>query len=446
MTDDPQIDDIDIDSDSEDLNAGGGPDRASLKDTWNSNPLLKIGAVVAGVVVLTFLYFSFVGPADEDKPKTMIGLAGGGSPVKVIPGQEDVDEEYRAAMEKENKMRAEQALNTGTSAMPTPIGTAQTEGVTVPQVNNVTTEDPLAEWRAKTEAKRVLQETAPTTEEEPMRPEVVPLVQPVRPQATMKMDPAAVAALSQQMRIIVTAQAPEGSKNSPITSVENAYTKMKAAQKDAEAKMKADATSGGTAGGGVAGGAPGEIAKAKVIIQAGSISFAQLLNDLNSDIRGPVLAQVLSGPLQGGRALGEFQMQDEYLTLTFSRIVKDGVTYTVNGIALDEVTTLAAQQTDVDHHYMQRVLLPAAASFVEGYGSAVAETGQSTTTTSGGGVASDVPEPDAKEEVFKGIEKASSKISQLIDQEANRPITVTLNRGTTMGILFTQPVTTASAQ
>lgn len=440
MTNDPQIDDIDIDNDGEDLDSGA-PERASLKDTWNGNPLLKLGAVIGGVVVLAFLYFNFVGPAEEDKPKTILNTAGA-SDVKVVPGQEDVDEEYRQAMEKENKMRAEQALSTGGSAIPTPIGTSQNEGVVVPEAPTTPKEDPLATWRAMAESKRVLQETAAPAaqEEEAMRPDVVPMVQPVRPQAAVKMDPNAVQALAGQMRVIVAAQAPEGAKTVGITTEESPYMKLK---KEKSAPEKGEGPAGMSNSPGVYGQAK---AGQKVIIQAGSISYAQLLNDLNSDIKGPVLVQMLSGPLEGGRGLGQFTMMDEFLVLTFTRIVKDGVTYTVDAIALDEETTLAAQASDVDYHYFRRVILPAAASFVEGYGAAVAETGTSTTTTAGGGVASDVPEPDAKEELFKGIEKASNKVSQIIDQNANKPITVKLFRGSTMGILFNEPVTTQNAR
>lgn len=127
------------------------------------------------------------------------------------------------------------------------------------------------------------------------------------------------------------------------------------------------------------------------------------------------------------------------------RIIKDGVAYTVNGIALDEKTTLAAHQTDVDYHYFTRVILPAAAKFIEGYGSSIAETGTQSTTTNGGGVVQDQPEPSEKESLYKGVEEASSKVSEILDEGADRPITVKVAKGTTMGILFMDEVSTASA-
>src|SRR5690606_4524314 len=108
-------------------------------------------------------------------------------------------------------------------------------------------------------------------------------------------------------------------------------------------------------------------------------------------------------------ALGQFNRQNEYLTLDFNRIVKDGVSYQISGIAMDEKTTLVGLASEVDNHYFQRIILPAAAKFIEGYAGAVAETGTSTTTTAGGGVVQETPEPDATDELYKGLETSASK-------------------------------------
>ncbi len=56
--------------------------------------------------------------------------------------------------------------------------------------------------------------------------------------------------------------------------------------------------------------------------------------------------------------MGKMSTQDEYIVITFDRIIKDGVSYRINGIALDQNTTLPAQQGDVDHHYFERIILP----------------------------------------------------------------------------------------
>lgn len=438
MIDDENNADIDGGSDNFDE---GGTQRASLKEMWESNPLLKITAAILGVIVVGVAFFTFTGGHEEVKNISVVATTAG---TKVTPGQQNVDEEYRQAIEDQNRKRAEDALNTGVSAMPTPVGTSKSGGIDVPDAPAQAQEDPLKEWRQRTEARRVLQqETLPVEEAEPPAPEIVPMVQPVRPQQqpiAMKMDPKDAQALAKQMMTIIQAQAPEKAMQLQVTQEESAYVILRDEQEAKAQAEKAAATSSSKAEA-----TAGAAAKKKLIIAAGTISYAQLLNELNSDIQGPALAQILSGPFEGGRALGSFSVQDEYLVLTFKTIVKDGVSYDIEGIALNEKTTLTGHQTDVDYHYFSRVILPAAAAFVEGYGAAVAETGTSTQVTDGGGVATEQPEPDGEEELYAGLEEASGKVSEILDERADRPITVIVAKGTTMGILFMESVTTDDA-
>lgn len=436
MTDD-QID-IDQHDEAEELSAP----KVSLKDTWDSNPLLKLAAVVLVGAVLGGVYFTFIGSKkDPNENKSIVGSADS-STVKVVAGGDEVDAEYRTAIEEQNKARAEQAFSTGASAMPTPIGAPKAQGIDLPAAPTDNQEDPLKEWRSKNVASSNLGDEAFVPEQDPglieEEPEIVPLVQPVRPQVAAKVDPNAAKALAEQMRVIITAQAPQqAARAMNVTAKDSLYTEMVRQQREA-----ARASSSGS---GEAAARAATPAGEKVIVPAGSISYAQLLTELNSDVKGPALAQILSGPLEGGRALGSFSTQEEFLVITFTRIIKDGVSYSINGIALDENTTLAGHVTDVDHHYFTRMILPAAAAFIEGYGKAASEQGQEVTTTSGGGTATAIPEPGVREELWKGSEEASKKLSEFFDEKAERPITVKVAKGTTMGILFMDPVTTASA-
>jgi type IV secretory pathway VirB10-like protein len=287
----------------------------------------------------------------------------------------------------------------------------------------------------------------------------VPMVQPIHPQPTVKMDPNVAKALSEQMRVIILAQEPKNQNLRGVTKRDSLYTikvredNAKRAKEAKEGKRSIDTVNSGgdltyvdNVKGGTAVTDVKAPAKTKTIITAGTISYAQLLNDLNSDVKGPVLAQILSGPFEGGRGIGEFKMQDDFLTLSFKRIIKDGVSYTVDGIALDEKTTLTGLQSEVDNHYLERVFIPVAADFLSGYAEAVTETGKSSTTTAGGGVVQDEPEPTGKEELYEGIKKAADKIGEFMKEDAPEGPTVKLKRGTTMGILFLQPVTTGNVE
>lgn len=451
--------DIDIDNQDDDFGQDSAP-RASIKEAWDNNPLMKIGAVVLGAVVLFGLYVTF-SPKEEGpqgKASTNIGST---SNVKAPPGSADeIDADLRVRLEEENRMKAERAAATGTSSIPVPLDGTRSDDIAIPAPPANAQEDPLQQWKEAARIRSMAEAGAPPDQDLPAEkdPEVVPMPTPIRPQqAAMKMDPNVAKALAEQMRVIISAQAPQPSKIKTVTREDSSYTVQK---KEQEAMNESGVVSGmglptaGTASGiapgmgpditlaGSSSSAAAREDKRRVISPAGSIAYAQLLNELNSDLPGPVLAHVLSGPFAGGRAIGRFSVHQEYLILEFSVIVKDAVGYTINGVALDEKTTLTGHQTDIDHHYFRRVILPAAAKFIEGYASAASKTVTSTTTTAGGGVVQNEEELDTEKELMKGVEEAAGEISAAMTEQSNRPITIKVARGTTFGILMLSSVLT----
>jgi intracellular multiplication protein IcmE len=430
--------DFDLDNQDEfesDVPAQG----ASLKDAWDNNPLMKIGAIVLAVAVLAGGYLTFFAGDDVENVSRVISTRTDN--VKVtVGGKEEIDAEYTKALAAENQRDLDRAKQRDGSTMPTPLSGASSDEISLPAPPTAAAEDPLEEWRRALDGTRVAQDSAlPSQADLPPEAPLTAIQRPAAPAPQAKMDPDAAKRLSEQMRVIIAAQMPGPARMLKATEVESEYMAL---QKEIEAAKNRDDSSRG------ADGARGldAMAGAEVIVPAGNIAYGQLLNELNSDIRGPVLVHVLSGPFTGGRALGQFTMQDEYLVLTFRGIVKEAVYYKINGIALDEKTTLTGHQSDVDRHYFTRIILPAAAEFISGYASAVAETGTTTTTTAGGGVVQDNPEPDATEEVYKGVESAADTVSEILKEGSQRPITVKLHKGTTMGILFMESVTTEDAE
>jgi intracellular multiplication protein IcmE len=444
--------DIDIDQE-DDFEQDAGP-KTSIKEAWDNNPLMKIGAVVLGAAVLFGAYMIF-GPKEEG-PQGRAVTSISTDQVKSTPGTvEDMDDDMRARLEQQNQQQLEKSAKGGGSFVPLAIDATTKEDITIPSQPRQDAEDPLAQWRqaaqerARLDLGRAPDQDAPSEKE----PEIVPMPTPVRPQqAATKMDPNVAKALADQMRVIISAQAPTPSKVKAITKQDSLYTTMKAEENERASRMSSTmgmgmpgATGAGFAGAGAMGGgvvAANDAPKTRVITPAGSIAYAQLLNELNSDIPGPVLAHVLSGPFAGGRALGKYKVEQEYLVLEFTVIVKDAVGYAIDGIALDEKTTLAGHVTDIDRHYFRRVILPAAAKFLEGYTSAAAKTVTSVTTTPGGGVVQQEEELDTKKELMKGAESAAGEIASVMTEQARRPITVKLAKGTTFGILMLSTVTT----
>jgi hypothetical protein len=443
----------DIDIDAQEDFEKEPQQKASLKETWDSNPLLKIAAVILGLALLGGGYFIFLGNEEEVNRSNVGGDTSG---AKQVVGQDVNDPEYVKKLTEQNKKLAEQQKQGGGSFVPTPIAPAENQTLALPATPNAPTGDPLAEWRAKTEAKRVKMEQEQQPEEKEVeQPEVVPMVTPIHPQPTMKMDPNAARQLAEQMRTIITTQTPAVPSRMNITTRPSAW--LQKVRKDEEEARRnkgvVSATSSmagtnqivGERGIGGTAGAPAPDAKKKIIVTAGTIAYAQLINDLNSDVKGPALAQVLSGPFEGGRAIGSFSKQEEYLTLNFTHIIKDGVSYGVSAIALDENTTLTGINSDVDHHYFARIVVPAAANFIKGYAQAASQPEQTQNTT-GSVVTTTTSQPSTREQLMKGVTEAANEVSTVIKEAAPKDITVKLWHGTTMGLLFTSPVTTGDAE
>jgi len=446
-------DNMDIDLEDE-FSEDVGSEKVSLKEMWDSNPFLKIGAVVFGAIVLGMVYMFVMGGDDTEQEADSI--------IRMAPGAagavgEEVSEAYREAVEEENIRRAEVARRIGQSAMPTPVG--QPHGQL--EVGRVDEEelsgvDPLQEWRRSAEARRFEisfgddpRDLAPA----PM-PEITPIVEPIRPQTEIVQDPEMISRLADQMRMIIATKAPESASFQSFIKIPSEYVELREerakqkAEEDAMIRSFGGATSSAGGGSSARGGGDDFYYDDEdiVLVSGGQVVYAQLLNELNSDVPTPVLAHILSGPLRGGRAIGAFTVADEYLVITFDRVIKDTISYPIDAIALDPDTTLGGMASSVDHHYFRRIILPAASRFISGYSEGVTQTQQTVVSDGGGGAVASQEELDTKQEIFMGIREAADGLTQIIDQNAMRPITVKLSRGTPMGLLFMENVRESDGQ
>jgi len=178
-----------------------------------------------------------------------------------------------------------------------------------------------------------------------------------------------------------------------------------------------------------------------IIIPAGTIEYAQLILEANTDAPGPVLAQIMSGPLNGAKILGSFTSTDNYLTLNFSTIVIDGIDYSVQAVAIDPGTTLPGVITEIDRRYFKRIILPMAAEFVTGLTEAISESGSTSVFVSNDTVTSSTSNKNSDQEVASGISKAGEKFGDILDEEADKtkPM-LRVASGTPIGVLFVAPV------
>lgn len=393
------------------------PQGGSLADIWHNNPILKILAIVLGLVVVIVVLVRFGGSKED-----VISTVGTAVQDKEAPGNE-VSEAYRTAIEDVNQQNLEKALQTGESAIPIPVSSPPVPEVKPEGEPPVAIEDPLAEWR--------------TAAEQPVVPSVEPMsgqpigAAPVQ-QAALGPTPEAVAAMSQamsaQMQAILAKHQIKGAQIAEITPANYIEEKEKAARA-AEAEVLAESA------------APVAETVEEILVPAGTIVYAKTLTEANSDVPGPVLARIESGPLAGTRILGAFEKSEEYLTLNFDQVIVKGVSQNVDAVAVDPKTTLPGVATEVDHRYWKRVFLPAAAKFIEGMGSAIASREQTTVSVNGSTVTSSKPKLNTRQEIAAGFEEGTSKVSDELEDIGDATETlVRVEAGTPIGILFLEPV------
>ena len=423
----------------DDFNSGGG-----LKDLWQNNPLLKLFVVIVGVLIVGYFALSFVSKPDPIESR----ISNAPNENETLGG--NVSASYADAIDEVNDQRLEEALQTQGSTIPMtvnmedPVLLSETEEV--PPYEEF---DPLASFREaiKKEPEPVEEETtpdAPFMNEEPVlvapaTPQYSPYNEqpfdagPQAPVITPEAIQAMSQAMSQQIGEIISNHAIRSAQIMQVTN--DGFYGTGPASPDGYYSPVSEY-----------GSAPGSLSAPQPIIQtillpAGTINYGQMLIEANSDIPGPVLAQLASGPLAGARLIGQFQTAEEALIISFNTIVIDGISQPVSAIAIDPGTTLPGVATEVDKRYFTRVLLPAAARFLEGVGSAIAEDTQTTVTVSGDTVIQEQEALDFEQEMGRGVEAASREIADFMEDEADatRPL-VRVARGTPIGVFFIEPV------
>lgn len=385
----------------------------SLGSAWKNSPLVKFGLIGAAVLVVVILVALFGGESE----KTPSSVVGRGNNLKEAPGSEQLSQNMAEAMEEKNQQRIDEAQKQGTSAIPTPIEPPKNLLETPDDVN---AEDPLLRW------KQMQEERARAQREQQMVEDQKPQGDPQRDAAVQNM----ATAMLNQMNTILGREKDKQMKHITVF--------------DASALKNEQGSSATGAGSAAAAYTASQVAAkpANVILAAGKVEYAQMMLEANSDIPGPVVAMIVSGPFNGGKLMGSFTRQEDYLVIKYNTLVtKKGTSVKINAIAVDPQTSLTGVATDVDHRYFQRIVLPAAAKFVEGLGSAYSQTTQ-TTSQSASSTTTTSEDMNTKQEFGKAVEEAASKVSEVLDEDGkNTQPLVKVAAGTPLGILFMDSVT-----
>lgn len=417
----------DNDLDVENFDDEGGFDDFSKKgtigDLWRNNPMVKIGVILAAFAIIVGGIILFGG--GDDKKQTSFMAAG--SNVSEAPAVSETSESYRQALEEKNEQMAEDALRSSGSAIPIPVEPPK-GSIPVP-VEEASGEDPLDRWKRMQEERVRQQEML--SQAQPQQQNVPPPVDTKTPAVN-----AMAQSMATQMQAVLQNQKIPEPKNKKITSIGFVEATEKKKQEKLEAQQRSMAATQAQSM------AMGAEQVENIILPAATIEYGQLLIEANTDAPGPVLAQIVSGPLRGSRVLGSFTSTNEYLTLNFSQLVLDGISYQVEAIAIDPGTTLPGLITEIDRKYFTRIVLPMAAEFISGLADAISESGSTSVFISDSSVTQSTSDKDSRQEVASGVSEAGDRLSKILEKEGDgaKPM-LRVAAGTPLGVLFLAPVT-----
>jgi len=183
------------------------------------------------------------------------------------------------------------------------------------------------------------------------------------------------------------------------------------------------------------------------LVKAGTIAYAVLDTAVDSDYPDtPVMATVVQGPLKGAKLIGKLNLAQgapgrDRVSLNFTQIDKDEwiTSKTVSAFAVDPDTARTVLASDVDYHYLKRYGAIMATSFLSGYSSAITQAGTSTTGIFGTSSTHNALSPSNK--IAVGLGQIGTNLTNIVQPYVNTPVTVKVNSGVGLGILFVADVT-----
>lgn len=174
-------------------------------------------------------------------------------------------------------------------------------------------------------------------------------------------------------------------------------------------------------------------------VKPGDLLYAIVDTGVNSDVPSAVLATVASGKFRNARLMGSFQRFDERIVLSFTRLVMpDGKVLQLDAYAVDPGTSEASVATSVNTHFFERWGGLIASSFLSGLGEAKRFSGaQSNIYGTVNGTSDQMiwKKYNPADQAWIAAGKVGEKAAEKFERNFDRPPTVYLASGTAIGVL-----------
>lgn len=403
-----------------------------------TNPKTRVGIVVVGGILLGCVAFGLM-RANSNNNKPLPAQAGANIPtapvVNTTPGSSN-DPNYNALVGQDNAAKIDQAEKSGTSVLP--VLTKNTNIDKTDPFDNLNKDKVEKPVETPEPVAPPVMQPAPVVQQPVMQP--VQIQQPQVQQAPM--DTQSMQNMSNQLAIYMKSwQANPGyqeiSYAQPPTQQgqgqqvnNNGQANLGGQQQQAPNSTQASQNSVASVSKNTKQGA--------AFVRAGTIVPGVMLTALNSDEPGPVLVEIVSGPLKGARMIGEMQASNQTITVSMSKLSMPGAnqTFSTSSYLVDPNTSRTGIATDVNNHYFLRYGLQLAAAFITGYGEAVQNMGAVTTTSALGGTTTTYPSLSHKQIGESALGEVGQTLGQNLRQDSNKAPTVSVASGTPVGILF----------
>ena len=184
--------------------------------------------------------------------------------------------------------------------------------------------------------------------------------------------------------------------------------------------------------------APGTAAPEFPEVAAGRGLYARVLYAVNSDFPGPVLLEILEPPLAGAVATGAFERVRDRLTIRLNSVSWRGARAPAAGWAVGLDCACFGVEGEVDRHWWERLVLPAAVRFAEGLLTARG-TPRRRVQVSGETVVEETEGPGDRQAVYRGLGEAARSAGNILLQDAPTGPTVRIPRNAELAVVFERP-------
>ncbi len=393
---------------------------------------IRTFGLVAGAAVVLYLVMSFFTKSAPNSAASSAQMSGAPK-MESIPGSAKDNQEYRDLQVQANKERATQAKQAGNSSVSTLVNKTKEDQSDEDLFNELKKKNEKNDKKDKEDALKKAQADAERRlKEQQDKVDAMKREQDQRRNAseTARLKQLEDAAYQKKLDELTTIIQGE------ITSLTAGY---KPPIKQVYVKGNASSTSSNANAG-----TPGRLP----LYKKGSIIYAVISNDVNTDEPGPVLAKITSGPLTGATLIGTAQPGTEWskgMNVNFNTITLPFTSrsQSISASAVDPEKLTASIASSVNHHYLLKYgtmflsgVLSSASGATSSAGSSSGNSSSSSSSGSSSQSSTTTTNNNTSNTLLSSLGTVVSSFSSDIEALGSRPTTYKLYQGTAVGLLI----------